>query len=135
MKKHSNKMAGVAGLVCLLAAGTALAASYSNPVTVQIVEIADLATTCNGSAGCVGNGSQTIVTLTSAPTGASPARPTCGNGAPNSVVLYSPTGQIDHIKAMTNVVSSAFLAGKSVRVFYDTTCTDGVARVKAVLMQ
>lgn len=135
MKKHSKKMAGIAGLVATLVAGTALAAAYSNPVIIKIVELADQSTNCTGSGGCVGNGAQTILTFATTPTGASPGRPTCGDAAAASVVLYSPTGQVEHIKSMTNVASSAFLAGKAVRIFYEGGCTGGVARAKAILMQ
>jgi len=135
MKNHSKKIAAVAGLICLLVAGTAMALSYSVPVGVRSIEIADTTTTCNGSTGCVGNGTQTVVTLLSTPTGAVPGRPSCGDATPAIVVLYSPTGQIDHIKSMTNIATSAFLAGKTLKVFYEGGCSDGVARAKAIVIQ
>ena len=135
MKKNSKKIAGVSALVSLLFAGTAMAISYSTPVAILSIEVGETTSTCTGTGGCVGNGTQTTVTFKTPPAGANPARPTCGDGSPASVILYSPEGQADHVKALASVATAAFLAWKPVKIFYDADCTGGVAHAKAIVMQ
>lgn len=136
MKKNPKKIARVAALVSLLVAGTAMADSYSTPTAILSIEVADQSvSTCTGTGGCVGNGSQTVVTFVTTPAGAVPPPPACGDPFPSSVILYSPSGHAEHIKSLASLATTAFLAGKPVKVFYEGGCTSGVAHAKALVIQ
>ncbi|HKO51456.1 MAG TPA: hypothetical protein VJV79_27295 [Polyangiaceae bacterium] len=116
MGKHNKVLLGMS-LAGLLASSTALAAGpFSNWLTVSNIEVAPTAT-----------GTTTYLAFSSAPSG----RPTACNTDP-SVILF---GNAEHVKAMTSVALSAFLAGKSIRIYYEGTCEGPYPRVRLLQMQ
>ena len=133
MNKHTKKVAGVVGMLALLASSTAMALSLTNPLSIKSIETDATSGTCTGSSGCTGNGSITYVQFTTVPAGANPAAPACTTST-DTVVLYSPQGQAEAIKSMSSIATAAFLAGKTVRIFYDGTCSSGYARVVSIQM-
>ena len=105
MKKHFKKICSAVGLSALLVTGTAMAA-WSNAVTITGIEVDPIST-----------GSQTYLRFSSTPTG----KPGCGTSAQVAFV-----GNADQIKAMTSLATAAFLSGKTVKVYWDGTCTASV---------
>jgi hypothetical protein len=112
-----KKIAGVVGLLTLLVSSVAMAAAgWGGYATVSSIEV-DAVTTGN---------SLTYVYFSTVPAG----KPSC-----TSTGQAVMTGSTDSVKAMTSVVTAAFLAGRSVRVYYDGTCDSTYGRIAAVQMQ
>jgi hypothetical protein len=102
-------------MAILVAAGTALAAaSWTSYGTISNIEVDD-----------TGTGTSTYLTFTTAPT-----RPTCGT----STQLIA-AGSADNVKAMTATATAAFLAGRTVKVWLDWTCSGSYARFTGLAVQ
>lgn len=109
-----KKIAGVVGLFTLLVSSVAMA-GWSSYVSVSSVEIDAV----------VSGNSLTYLYFSSVPSG----KPSCSTG---SAVM---SGSTDSVKAMTNVATAAFLAGKTLRVYWDGTCSGSYGNITAVQMQ
>jgi len=116
MGKFKKLLLGVS-IAGLLMSGTALAdGPFSNWGNITNIEL-----------GPTSTGTSTYLVLSPAPSG----RPN-GCKTDPQVVLFGPA---EHVKAMTSLALSAFLAGKSVRFYYEGTCEGPYARVKMMQMQ
>lgn len=105
-----KRLVASAALILALAPGaSAWAGTWSGPATVASVQIEPDASASNGTA--------TYLLFTPAV----PAnRPTCGS-VTNS---YSGmTGSADHVRALTSLVTAAFLAGRQVKVYWTGGCS------------
>jgi hypothetical protein len=59
--------------------------------------------------------------------------PGCNTGTASNIMFMS--GNLESIKLMTSVATSAFLAGKRVTVYFDGNCAAGMPRIVAVQLQ
>jgi hypothetical protein len=117
MKKHVKKVAAALGLLTALTAGTALAIGpWSNAVLISGIEL-DPATGAYGSS--------TYLSFTSTPSG-------MPSGCSSTYALL--TGPPDHLKAMTTLATSAMLAGRTVKLYWNG-CTGSYPNVYLISMQ
>ncbi|MET0790535.1 MAG: hypothetical protein ABW061_03360 [Polyangiaceae bacterium] len=113
MKKLMKKVCGAFGLATVLATGTALAAGpWSSAVNIATIELDPTAT-----------GTSTYFSFASAPSG----KPACGTSSQSIVV-----GPAEHVKAVTNLATAAFLAGKQVKVYWEGTCDTSYAKIQLI---
>jgi hypothetical protein len=113
MKKSMKKVCAAFGLATALASSTALAAGpWSGPVNIATIELDP-----------TGTGTSTYFSFASAPSG----KPACGTSSQAIVV-----GPAEHVKAVTNLATAAFLAGKQVKVYWEGTCDTTYARVQLI---
>ena len=103
------------GISLFLVAGTALAAGWSEQVTISDIDIEAVSTT-------------TTVWL-SFVTAPATNKPTC---TPSTSTQLELVGSADSIKAMTSAASAAFLAGRPVQVLFDGGCNGTHPRVSGV---
>jgi hypothetical protein len=96
------------GVSVLLVSAVAAAYSpqWSAPFMLTSVEVDD-----------AGSGSATFLGFSTLP--ATP--PPCGTGA----LQFMATGSADQVKAVTAMATSAFLAGRQVKVYFDGNCSTG----------
>ncbi len=108
---------GVLGACVMLFALTVQAsAGWSSLVNISNIEVDNVST---------GNGTSTYFQFSTTPTGL----PACqSHGAVVAV------GSADHVKAMTALGTSAFLAGHQVEVYFDGSCDSGYAHFINVKM-
>jgi hypothetical protein len=108
MKKHLKTISALFALFTMLAAGVAMAAGpWSSAVLISGIELDPVGTT----------GTSTYLRFASTPSG----MPACGTAG--QVFL---SGGSDHVKAMTTLSTAAFLAGRTVKMYWEGGCTAGV---------
>jgi len=108
------RTAVAAGTVTLIASATVWAAGpWSSAVSISSIEVDSTGTAGNGTPG---TGTATYLTFSSTPTGV----PAC-----STKTQYVAFGSAEHVKQVTAIASQAFLAGKQIRVFWDSTCESG----------
>lgn len=102
------------GLAAVLTGAVALAGTWSGPFALISIEVDD-----------TGTGSQTFLQYAEpfAPTGV----PLCGSQAKQ----FMASGSADYVKAITDLATSAFLAGRRVKAYFDGTCSTGSATCTA----
>ena len=115
--KNSVKKLGLAlGAMTIFASSLAAAASWTAPLKITSIEVDP-----------VGNvGTATWLAFSTTPTG----KPACGKAG--QVEL---TGPADQVKAMTALATAAFLAGKTVTLYWDGGCDGTYAKVSLLTMQ
>jgi hypothetical protein len=99
--------------VCVSAAASA--GVWSNVVQIASIEVDD-----------TGTGTSTYLAFTTTATG----KPSCGT---SGQVIVS--GSVDNVKAITALATSAFLAGRSVKVYFDGTCSGVYAKFPLFSLQ
>ncbi|MFZ5897081.1 MAG: hypothetical protein ACOY0T_38845 [Myxococcota bacterium] len=109
-----KKLAGIVGLGVLLVNSVALAAGWSQYTTLTSVEVDSVTTGMSG----------TYLGFSSS---VSSNKPACA-----TATLGVLTGSVDSVKTMTSVVTATFLAGKSIRVYWDGTCSGIYGRIAAI---
>lgn len=99
-----KKIVASAFLILALApAASAWAAAWSGPATIASVDVESDASASNG----------TTTYLTFTPT--APAnRPTCGTTNAQAEMI----GTAEHVRAMTSLATAAFLAGRTIKVYW-----------------
>jgi hypothetical protein len=102
------------GLGAALTGAAALAGTWSSPFALASIEVDD-----------TGTGTQTFLQYAEpfAPTGV----PVCG--AQSKQLMAS--GSADNVKAITDLATSAFVAGRRVKAYFDGTCSTGSATCTA----
>lgn len=116
MKKPFGTLVVALSVSALLSAASAFAAAgyAANAVPVATIEVQSSASS---------NATSTFVTFASAP----------GNNPCAGPFVVG--GSVDNIKAITNVLTAAFLAGKSVLVYWDATCPGGASAIMRAKIQ
>jgi hypothetical protein len=113
------------GAICMSVVLTQGMAWASTPIWSNAVTIASIELDPNPGGSYQ---SSTYLTFTTPPTGRPGSAPTvCNTSA--FVIL---TGPADHIKAMTTLATAAFLAGRTVKLYWDGTCTGAYANVQNI---
>jgi hypothetical protein len=120
MKNHVKKVAAAFGLLAVLTTATAMAIGpWSNAVMISGIELDP-----NPAAGAYG--SLTYLSFTSTPTG---IPSTC-----NTSGYFLLVGPPDHLKAMTAMATSAMLAGRTVKLYWNG-CTGPYPNIYLISMQ
>ena len=98
----------------VLTGAVALAGTWSSPFALASIEVDD-----------TGTGTQTFLQYAEpfAPTGV----PICGAQAKQ----FMAGGSADNVKAITDLATSAFVAGRRVKAYFDGTCSTGSATCTA----
>lgn len=110
IKNKVKAVCTVAGLLSLLASGTAFA-GWSN-----VVSIASVTSWPDA---------QTYLEFTTTPSG----KPGCATTGIHQII-----GTAEHIEAASKIATAAFLAGRQVKVYFDTTCTGGDGKITHITM-
>lgn len=111
-----KKIVHVAGLLAVaLASAVASAAGFSEYAPIQSIEV-DGVTTGN---------SETYLYFTTLPSQNKPACATAG------VLMI---GSTDSVKSMTSIATAAFLAGRTVRMYWDGACISTYGKITAIQM-
>lgn len=123
MKSMSlTRVCAAAGLVSLLASANAEAAvgQFTQPLLLSTVQT-----------WSISGASETYVSFTTLPLN----RPGCTDST-NVNQLYQLTGSVEQVRAATALATAAFLAGRQVKVSYESTCnasSEGKIKVFAIL--
>jgi hypothetical protein len=114
-----KKLALKVGLAGLLVSSVALGAGTwsTNSVTITQLEV-------DPTSG--GNGTSTWLGFNTMPNN----KPTCASGSQANVY-----GSADHVRSLTSVATAAFLAGRTVRVNWNGSCTGNYGQITHLLVE